>query len=316
MNINKNYLVNIAMFMTFLSGSRLCGGTVPPPSTFAYVLQADSLSKDKAGAVRKLAASKRDWIVLDANFSNDIPWKRADLDAIRRAQPGRKVIAYISIGEAESYRAYWHQDWTIKGRLTANAPAWLQPENPDWPGNYRVKYWDPAWQTIMLNRVDAVMNSGFDGVYLDIVDGFEYFEKEGDDFIDDRPNSETGNTYRQDMIAWVKKIATKARQTNPAALVIPQNGAQLLAHGDYLGIIDAIGIEDLFTDGNKLQPKDSVNDNLGFLKNMTDKRKPVLLIEYPTKDDRKALVKKRAAQKGFIWLLTDKQLKTLGISGK
>lgn len=316
MHTSTNIIVTFAALVTITCVTFVHGGTIPAPTSLGYVLQADSLSKSKSGAVQKLAASKRDWIVLDANFSNGIPWERKDLDIIRQAQPGRKVIAYISIGEAESYRPYWHQDWTIKGKLTATAPSWLLPENPDWPGNFRVKYWVAEWQKIMLDRVDAVMANGFDGVYLDIVDGFEYFEKEGDDFIDDRPNSETGNTYRRDMIIWVKKIAAHARAKNPAAMVIPQNGSQLLAQPDFVAAIDAIGIEDLFTDGNKVQPKSSVNYILGFLKNMTDKKKPVLLIEYPSQNDRKALVKKEAAKRGFVWLLTDKQLKTLGVSGK
>lgn len=316
MSANKYIRVTFATIVVMTCGTSIHGGTVPAPKSFGYVLQADSLSKIKSGAIQKLAGTQRDWIVLDANYSTGNPWERQDLDAIRRAQPGRKVMAYISIGEAESYRPYWHQDWTIKGKLTAAAPSWLLPENPDWPGNYRVKYWVAEWQKIMLERVDAVMASGFDGVYLDIVDGFEYFEQEGDDFIDDRPNSETGNTYRQDMIAWVKKIAAQARGKNPAAMVIPQNGSQLLAQPDFVAAIDAIGIEDLFTDGNKVQPKSSVNDILGFLKNMTEKKKPVLLIEYPTQNDRKAWVKKEAARRGFVWLLTDKQLKTLGVSGK
>ncbi len=316
MNIIKNTFISFAVFMAISPDIKIFGEPVPSPGTFGYVLQADSLAKDKTGAVQKLATSKRDWIVLDANFTTGIPWKREDIDTIRRGQPGRKVIAYISIGEAESYRPYWHKDWISKGQLTASAPSWLLPENPDWPGNYRVKYWDPDWQKIMLAAVDAVIADGFDGVYLDIVDGFEYFEKEGNDFIDDRPNSETGNTYRQDMTAWVKKIATKARIKNPATLVIPQNGAQLLAQPDYLGVIDAIGVEDLFTDGNQVQPKSDVSYHLGFLKNMTNKKKPVLLIEYPTRNDRKALVKKAAPQQGFVWLITDRQLKTLGVSGK
>jgi hypothetical protein len=40
----------------------------------------------------------------------------------------------------------------------------------------------------------------------------------------------------------------------PTALVIAQNGSQLLGHPDFLGAIGAIGIENLFTNGNKLQP--------------------------------------------------------------
>lgn len=76
------------------------------PGSFGYVLQADSLAQDKAAAVLKFAACDRDWIVLDATFDEKKPWLREDLDAIRRGRPGRKLIAYISVGEAENYRPY------------------------------------------------------------------------------------------------------------------------------------------------------------------------------------------------------------------
>ena len=118
------------------------------------------------------------------------------------------------------------------------------------------------------------------------------------------------------MVDWVKAIAARARAKNPAALVIPQNGSQLLTHGDFLETISSIGIEDLFTDGNKLQPKSHTNEVLGHLKKMAASRKPVLLIEYPKSAERQALSKKLAKENGCVWLITDRQLKTLGESGK
>ena len=196
----------------------------PAPTSFAYVLQADSLAKTKPAVVERLVACGRDWVVLDKVFGGDTPWEHAGLDAIRRGQQGRKVIAYISIGEAEDYRPYWRKDW-------------------------------------------------------------------------------------------VKAIAARARLKNPAALVIPQNGSPLLAHADFLQTISGIGIEDLFTNGNKLQPKLHTSEVLGHLKQMTGAKKPVLLIEYPKTAERQTLVKKLANENGCVWLLTDRQLKTLGESG-
>jgi len=190
----------------------------------------------------------------------------------------------------------------------------LVAENPDWEDNYKVKYWANGWQRIMLPVIDSVMAAGFDGVYLDIVDAFEFFEQDGDQFIDNRINPETGKTYRRDMVDWVKTIAAHVRKEDAGALVVPQNGPQLLVHQDFLATASAIGIEDLFTDGNRLQPKSSTRYSLGFLKKIKAVGKPVLLIEYATKADRKTLVKARARQLGFTWLLTDRELKTLGVS--
>jgi len=285
------------------------------PASFGYVLQADALAKSKSAAIQKLSSSGRDWVVLDATFSDDTPWTSADLATIRRGKPGRKVIAYLSIGEAEDYRPYWHKEWTKKGKLTSAAPEWLGPENPDWKGNYRVKYWLPAWQSIILSALDGIMANGFDGVYLDIVDGFESYEQDGKNYIDDRQNPETRQSYRRDMVDWVKIIAARARTANASALVIPQNASQLVAQADYLSVISAVGIEDLFTDDNQLQPKSETAFILDNLKPMKTAKKPMFLIEYPKSSSRIALVKQQGHANGFVWLVTDRELTTLGTSG-
>lgn len=299
-----------------LSLASRVGCAEPAPASFAYMLQADSFAKTKTLAVERLAACDRDWIVLDAGFDGETAWDRADLDALRRGRPGRRVLAYISIGEAEDYRAYWRKEWGSKGKLTPAAPAWLCSENPEWAGNYRVKYWNPEWQKLMLAAIDDAMLRGFDGVYLDIVDGFETFEWDGTKYVDDRVNPDTMQSYRRDMVDWVKTIATRARAKTSSVLVVPQNGSQLLAHADFLATISAIGIEDLFTNGDKLQPKSHTREVLDHLKAMAEAQKPVLLIEYPKSTKCQAISKKLARENGIVWLITDRQLKTLGASGR
>jgi cysteinyl-tRNA synthetase, unknown class len=86
----------------------------------------------------------------------------------------RLVLCYMSIGEAEDYRWYWNPSWTT------DPPSWLGPENPEWPGNYLVDYWDPGWKAIIFGSpdsyLDMVIEAGFDGVYLDKIDSFEAFQ--------------------------------------------------------------------------------------------------------------------------------------------
>jgi len=56
----------------------------------------------------------------------------------------------------------------------------LGDENPYWPGNYEVKYWYPDWQKIIFGNNESyaklVIDASFDGLYLDLVDAYEYFE--------------------------------------------------------------------------------------------------------------------------------------------
>ena len=53
--------------------------------------------------------------------------------------------------------------------------------SPDWEGNYKVRYWEEDWQAIIYGDADSylqkILDAGFDGVYLDIIDAFEYFER-------------------------------------------------------------------------------------------------------------------------------------------
>ena len=98
--------------------------------------------------------------------------------------------------------------------------------------------------------------------------------------------------------------------------MIPQNGSQLVEHPDFLEIISAISIEDLFTNGNKIQPKSHTNEVLDDLRKIVSANKPALLVEYPKLQERQALTKKLAVENGLVWLITDRQLKTLGESGK
>ena len=284
------------------------------PQSLAYVLQADKLARPKAAAVKRVAGCNRDLIVLDAGYNTepDGKWTTADIRQIRNGKPGRRVVAYVSIGEAENYRPYWHKTWTDKnGHATSQAPKFLGPANPDWPGNYRAKYWNPQWQAIIGDSIDAVVRQGFDGIYMDIVDGFEFFEFDAarNDYIDDRKNPETGNTYRQDMIRWVLALAARARaKAGENFLVIPQNASQLLADPQYLKTIDAIGVEDLFTNGNKKQPAKEVSERLADLQTAMKAGKPVLAIEYGTQPTARAASEHGARQHGLILLLTDRKL--------
>jgi cysteinyl-tRNA synthetase len=288
------------------------------PKSMAYVLQVDQLASSRAAAVQKLASSERDLIVIDAAFSSEGDWTTAEIETIRAGKKDRRVVAYVSIGEAEDYRPYWQKSWDADkdGKPDPAAPKFLNAENPDWKGNYRVRYWQPAWQQIMLPAVDKVVAQGFDGIYLDIVDAFEFYEYDASTkgWLDNRPNPETGKTYRQDMIAWVSAIAQRARSKHPGFIVIPQNASQLLAHTDYREVISAIGVEDLFIAGKKLRTEKQSRFVLSFLEQLKPSGKPVLVIDYPKSESVHAAAFEAAAKQGFTLLLTDRQLTTLGES--
>ena len=290
------------------------------PQSFTFLLQADAKFKPREKGVQALAESGRDLVVIDYSYTSGRfeKWTRQEIEKIRGGKKGRKVVSYISIGEAENYRAYWRPVWDRDndGRPDKGAPSFLLPINPGWAGNYRVKYWDPAWQKIVLLMIDEIILQGFDGVYLDIVDAFEGFEYNpaNNKWVKGRINPETGLSYREEMVSWVGKIAEHVRARKGDFLVIPQNGAQLLEHDGFVSRISAIGIEDLFTEGNKKRDLESVALILKFLEEARKEGKPILLIEYPTVKSLRDYSIAAAKEQGLILLLTDRSLKTLGDS--
>lgn len=142
---------------------------------FLYLINPAGFNS-KADFIAAVAESNYDLIIMDLFAANNMAFTASEVEQLRIKQNGgsRLVVCYMSIGEAEEYRYYWNQAWT------AEKPVWLDAENPDWAGNYKVKYWEPAWQQIIYGNDDSylskILDAGFDGVYLDIVDGFEYYE--------------------------------------------------------------------------------------------------------------------------------------------
>jgi len=143
---------------------------------FLYLLNPGAYA-NRQTFVDALAATDFDLLLVDLFFEEE-PLTPQDIAALRhKAHGGRRlIIAYMSIGEAETYRYYWQNGWR------PGAPEWLEDENPDWEGNYKVRYWDPEWQAIIFGApnayLDRILAAGFDGVYLDIIDAYEYFEEE------------------------------------------------------------------------------------------------------------------------------------------
>jgi cysteinyl-tRNA synthetase, unknown class len=238
----------------------------------------------------------------------------ADMVARFASRPdGRKriVLAYLSVGEAESYRYYWRSHWSVM------KPSFVGAENTEWKKNYRVRYWDPGWQNILfeprrslfdalLERVsetrmaylDRILEAGFDGVYLDRVDAYEEWAKE-------RPSAEA------DMIALVDALSTYAKTRRPGFLIVPQNGEELLRHAHYRRTIDAVAKEDLYfgidhSDGENAAQE--VAASVSLLTRARADKIPVMVVEYVAAPEKRAQAEARARERGFMLHFASRQL--------
>jgi cysteinyl-tRNA synthetase len=289
----------LVILLSFGAGS---AGAAEEPNDFVYQLQRIN--------PQAIGETKFDLVIMD--YSRDGSDERAfsaeQIAALRDSPGGPKtVLSYVSIGEAEDYRWYWQRSWDRNrdGRPGASAPDWLGHSNPNWPGNYKVRYWDEDWQRIVYEYVDRVLGAGYDGVYLDIVDAYQYWEPR-----------EPQVQVEDEMVAFVKDIATHARETKGRTgfQVFVQNAEELSVHPDYLQTVSGIGKEDLFYDGNRRQPTGEVNWSVSHLDTFKDAGKPVLVTDYVTEKAKVDAFYQRARSHGYVPYVTRRALDVLRIN--
>lgn len=250
---------------------------LPDVRSWAYVLQGHG---EGTLPVDALAACSAELLVVEPSVG-ERALNAEELAQLKRAPGGasRPVLAYLSIGEAETYRSYWQASWNTP----AGRPKFLGPENPDWKGNFKVRYWDADWQAIARSRVEGLARSGFDGAYLDIIDAYEFWGPGGT-----KPERKTAAA---DMVAFVQALATAARAVNPRFAIVPQNGATLVEDvpeataAAYLDTVDAIGAEDtwFFGDKDENNPWQPQTEVIAALGRYRAAGRRVLAVDYVTR---------------------------------
>jgi uncharacterized protein (TIGR01370 family) len=276
----------------------------------------------------QLAGSAFDLVVID--YSRDGAaageFSASEIASIRDGPGEHKlVLAYLSIGEAEAYRYYFDPGWIDPhtNQPTPSAPSFLYGPNPDFPDNYKVRYWQPGWRAILFgdsgprpgkSYLDRILEAGFDGVYLDIIDAYEFFGPDGNS---QRP------TAAREMAELVQDLADYARRVYGRTdfVVVPQNGSGILARlasterSAYLHAIQAIGAEDTFYFGaqeqdNPLNPQQEV---IAELRQFRGAGNLVLAIDYLTQSAKIDDFFARCAAEGFVGYVSARALDRLTI---
>ena len=239
-------------------------------NSWAYQLQNIDISQIAENSTSRL-------IVIDYSADGSSEGQFTPEQISRIKSGGKKVISYISIGEAEDYRSYWQDEW-----LT-HPPPWLGGENLNWEGNYKVRFWDAQWQRIIFSYIDTIHSQGFDGIYLDIIDAYYYWSAE---------NPQEPKAASR-MIKFVLNIRDRVSAlTDDDFFIIPQNGEFIINEADvseelkmkYFDAIDGIGVEDVFFRGDRDEdnPFDKDTQRLEVLQEYVDNEKKVFSVEYLT----------------------------------
>lgn len=141
----------------------------------------------------------------------------------------RLVLAYLSIGEAEEYRAYW-------AGLNERRSPLLVRENPEWKGNWSIRFWDAGWHSQMRMSAARAIAKGFDGMYLDKADVTN----------DLREADPSVAAERKDLEADMEALIAGVREAIPNHTIVLQNAPDLWTRPGVQSTVDGLGIEDLW----------------------------------------------------------------------
>jgi cysteinyl-tRNA synthetase len=227
------------------------------------------------------------------------------IPALKNSPGGPKIVlCYMSIGQAENYRWYWQPDWE------KNPPQWLDVRDGVWAGDHWVHYWDPEWQRIIYGTpesyLDQILALGFDGVYLDRVDAYWYYQDQGRE------------TAAREMVDFILDFTQYARKKHPGFGVFPQNAEELgILFPDFMEAMTGIGVEDLYYGyprDHEPSPPAWTAEREGILDQWAAAGKLVLTIDYTARPQQIADAYFRSHSHGFIPYVTDRSLGRLRIN--
>jgi cysteinyl-tRNA synthetase len=279
-----------------------CKAASPPEPGRDWLAIKDFLYQLQRARPDRIGETAFDLVVVSISAAGG---SREQIENLKHSPGGDKLIlCYMSIGQAENYRFYWQREWS------RNPPPWLDKADTVWAGDYWVQYWHPEWQAIIYGSpesyLDQILELGFDGVYLDRVDTYYYYQEQGRE------------TAAQEMVDFVLDFTEYAREKVPGFGVFPQNAEELgMLFPDYLAAVDGIGVEDLYYGyprDHEPSPADWTAERETILDQWVEAGKLVLTIDYTGKPDQIADAYARALEHGYVPYVTDRSLGRLRIN--
>jgi len=141
-----------------------------------------------------------------------------DADSI--TQRGGLPVAYVNIGEAESYRWYFPE---IRSE-------WMLAPNPNWKDHFYVDVNRTEWHDLIIGKIlPAAFAKGFAGVFLDMVDV---------------SSPELYPVLQPGVVSLIREI----REAHPEKIIIMNNGTFLAQSVN--DVIDGIVVESVFASYN------------------------------------------------------------------
>jgi uncharacterized protein (TIGR01370 family) len=153
----------------------------------------------------------------------------------------RPVFAYLNVGELAPYRSYWVHAFGAAGPpvedLTLGereVPAWYGGVSEE--GEHLAAFWTTEWLEVLRHQIDAFLERGYDGVFLDdVLHYYTWGNHVRLRFLEDGDRRKIpGNIseFARDMMALVLQVGMYARHDAPLAR---SDFALIVNGGAYIG---------------------------------------------------------------------------------
>jgi cysteinyl-tRNA synthetase, unknown class len=156
----------------------------------------------------KIAFANIDMGIISRIAAHGVPYTRQEILKTKR---NKWLLAYVNVGEAQKYE--WYFDEVFRN----GPPSWVLGQNRRHPVDFRVLLDAPEWNAIVLETINRVIDQGFDGVELDVLD--VYWNK-----IYPGGSSKENQTKAVQLAC---KIAKFARTRLPSFKIVVNNASDL-----------------------------------------------------------------------------------------
>ena len=211
-------------------------------------------------------------------------------ETIRKLQKfGTEVIAYVNLGMAEEWRSYWKERWR------RSPPRWIAEKSREWSGEYVVMFWHPAWRRILRKVLKSIEREGYDGILLDNIDVYEYWEEKGC----------KAEEKLLMIIKWIKLTY------NGKIYVNIGSGLKLIYDEEFMKLVDGILREEVWASYRGVIDPEETKEILNALIYAKQRGKDVVILDYSNNERLTNAILSECAILGFKCYIGSRDLNSL-----
>jgi cysteinyl-tRNA synthetase, unknown class len=238
--------------------------------------------------LEKIGHANIDLGIISRIAAHGVPYTKQE---IQKAKRNKWLLAYVDVGEAQKHE--WYFDEVFRD----GPPAWVLDRNRRHPVNYRVLLDAPEWNAIILETINRVIEQGFDGVELDVLD--VYWNR-----------AYPGGSSKENQAKGVKlacKIAKFARARVPSFKIVVNNASDLAGKfPEYKNCVDAtIGESVWWFNTNTPRDKQYTQFQLKYLAQNQKAGLKILVMDKTVNPKDGAFVYRESKKRGWLPFVSD-----------